>query len=227
MSVQVNTVLGPIDSSRLGVTLIHEHLKVALLGFEMDPFNTYDRTAALHDAVDNMKELRELGVSSRRRSATHGAGAGPRVLRRGSRSLRDAGHHLDGGRPRVPCNAALLQGADDGRDRGDVRERPHPRHRGHRHQGRDHQGGHRRGSHYEKRGARGPGGGAGSAEDKRADRDPHHPRHDGSRAGRDVHGRGSFSRQVHDRPLLPIDGPPLPTPYSWIRAASWASTRSG
>ena len=64
MSVQVNTVLGPIDSSRLGVTLIHEHLKVALLGFEMDPFNTYDRTAALHDAVNNMKELRELGVST-------------------------------------------------------------------------------------------------------------------------------------------------------------------
>ncbi len=64
MPVQINTVLGPIDSSQLGFTLIHEHLKVSLLGFEMDPFHTYDRRTTLQEAVDNMQELRSLGVST-------------------------------------------------------------------------------------------------------------------------------------------------------------------
>ncbi len=64
METAVNTVLGPIPSSRLGVTLMHEHLKVAWLGFEMDPFNTYNRKDAMRRAIENLKEVREFGVST-------------------------------------------------------------------------------------------------------------------------------------------------------------------
>lgn len=64
METTVNTVLGPISSGELGVTLIHEHLKVAWLGWAMDPFNTYDVKSALKSAIDNMKEVKALGVST-------------------------------------------------------------------------------------------------------------------------------------------------------------------
>jgi len=64
METSINTVLGTIRSSQLGLTLMHEHLKVAWLGWEMDPFNTYDRKGALRAAIENMKEIRELGVST-------------------------------------------------------------------------------------------------------------------------------------------------------------------
>ena len=64
METSVNTVLGAIETSQLGVTLIHEHLKMAWLGWEMDPFNGYDRKAAIAQSVENMQELKELGVST-------------------------------------------------------------------------------------------------------------------------------------------------------------------
>ncbi len=64
MEKMVNTVLGPVSTAKLGVTLIHEHLKVAYLGWDMDPFNTFDRASALRKAVENMKEIKELGVST-------------------------------------------------------------------------------------------------------------------------------------------------------------------
>ena len=64
METPVTTVLGPISSSALGVTLIHEHLKIAWLGWEMDPFNSYDRKTAIADSIRNMVEVKELGVST-------------------------------------------------------------------------------------------------------------------------------------------------------------------
>ena len=64
MGVTINTVLGPVQSSDLGLTLYHEHLKIAWLGWEMDPFNDYDRKEAMRRSIEDMKELRELGVST-------------------------------------------------------------------------------------------------------------------------------------------------------------------
>ena len=64
METAVNTVLGPVPSSKLGITLIHEHLKAAWLGWEMDPFSGYDRKQAIADSIASMKEIRELGVST-------------------------------------------------------------------------------------------------------------------------------------------------------------------
>jgi phosphotriesterase-related protein len=64
MPVSVSTVLGPVQSSQLGLTLYHEHLKIAWLGWEMDPFNAYDRADALRRSIEDMKELKDLGVST-------------------------------------------------------------------------------------------------------------------------------------------------------------------
>ena len=64
MAVTINTVLGPIESGNLGMTLYHEHLKIAWLGWEMDPFNDYDRKDALRRSIEDMKELKGLGVST-------------------------------------------------------------------------------------------------------------------------------------------------------------------
>ncbi len=77
METTVNTVLGPVKSSQLGVTLIHEHLKIAWLGWEMDPYNTYNRKAALRQAIGNMKEVREYGVSTIVDPAPMGLGRDP------------------------------------------------------------------------------------------------------------------------------------------------------
>ena len=77
METTVNTVLGPISSSALGVTLIHEHLKIAWLGWEMDPFNTYDRKTAIADSIRNMVEVKELGVSTVVDPAPMGLGRDP------------------------------------------------------------------------------------------------------------------------------------------------------
>ncbi|MBM4406564.1 MAG: phosphotriesterase-related protein [Chloroflexi bacterium] len=64
MSAVVNTVLGPIPSSQLGTTLYHEHLKIAWLGWEMDPYSGYDRKDAIRRSIQDMQELKELGVST-------------------------------------------------------------------------------------------------------------------------------------------------------------------
>jgi len=62
--VQVNTVLGPIDSSELGYTLIHEHLLIGWDGWQHDPFAKFDRDAELSRAVDMLQELKSLGVNT-------------------------------------------------------------------------------------------------------------------------------------------------------------------
>src|SRR5205823_3884616 len=60
----VTTVLGPIDSSNLGVTLIHEHLLIGWPGWERDPLVRFDRAAEVARAVARLEELRRLGVQT-------------------------------------------------------------------------------------------------------------------------------------------------------------------
>ena len=63
MSV-VNSVLGPIDTADLGVTLIHEHLLIGWPGWEKDPLVSFDRRAEIDKAVERLQELRSLGVQT-------------------------------------------------------------------------------------------------------------------------------------------------------------------
>jgi phosphotriesterase-related protein len=60
----VTTVLGPIDTADLGVTLIHEHLLIGWPGWEKDPLVSFDRRAEMDRAVERLGELRLLGVQT-------------------------------------------------------------------------------------------------------------------------------------------------------------------
>lgn len=59
----VNTVLGPVAPSDLGVTLMHEHLLIGWVGWQMDSgAPAFQRKEALKLCVDRMQELKDLGV---------------------------------------------------------------------------------------------------------------------------------------------------------------------
>ncbi len=60
----VATVLGPVDCSDLGVTLIHEHLLIGWPGWDRDPRARFDRRAEIDKAVARLEELRALGVKT-------------------------------------------------------------------------------------------------------------------------------------------------------------------
>jgi phosphotriesterase-related protein len=65
MMKQINTVLGPCPSDRLGTTLMHEHLLIGWPGWEIDaaapPFNRKDTVKM---CCDRMVELKELGLQT-------------------------------------------------------------------------------------------------------------------------------------------------------------------
>src|SRR3954454_17715981 len=58
----VQTVLGPIDSSELGPTLVHEHVRICYPGDSLDPAYSFDREACIATAVERMAGLAEHGV---------------------------------------------------------------------------------------------------------------------------------------------------------------------
>ena len=62
--VAINSVLGPVDTSDLGFTLIHEHLLIGWAGWEWDQLAAIDRNAEISKAVDMLQELRGLGVQT-------------------------------------------------------------------------------------------------------------------------------------------------------------------
>jgi predicted metal-dependent phosphotriesterase family hydrolase len=59
----INTVLGTCEPQDLGFTLIHEHLTAGFPGWELDNAG-FDRKAEVAKAVDKLKEIKGLGVSS-------------------------------------------------------------------------------------------------------------------------------------------------------------------
>lgn len=59
---KVNTVLGPVPVEELGWTLMHEHIYIALLGWEFDPRNSFDWQQALESIAGEMGKLRDNGV---------------------------------------------------------------------------------------------------------------------------------------------------------------------
>ncbi|MEE9285922.1 MAG: phosphotriesterase-related protein [Dehalococcoidia bacterium] len=64
MTVQVQTVLGPIGVDDLGLTLMHEHLKVGFPGWQVDTTLEWDRDAELEEAVQRLQQLKALGVAT-------------------------------------------------------------------------------------------------------------------------------------------------------------------
>ncbi len=61
----INTVLGPISSDELGVTLIHEHLILAYPGWECDALAApYDREAIATVCVEALEQAKAYGLKT-------------------------------------------------------------------------------------------------------------------------------------------------------------------
>ena len=61
----INTVTGTTTAEQLGTTLMHEHLLIGWAGWELDcAAPKFDRRAAFKNAVDRLKELKDLGLQS-------------------------------------------------------------------------------------------------------------------------------------------------------------------
>jgi phosphotriesterase-related protein len=58
----VQTVLGPIDASQLGPTLMHEHILFGYPGDEFDPTSTWTRAGCIEVAVERMRGLLDQGI---------------------------------------------------------------------------------------------------------------------------------------------------------------------
>lgn len=61
----INTVTGTVNTDKLGTTLMHEHLLVGWAGWELDcKAPRFDRKTALKRAVERLKQLKDLGLST-------------------------------------------------------------------------------------------------------------------------------------------------------------------
>ncbi|HEV2686140.1 MAG TPA: phosphotriesterase-related protein, partial [Actinomycetota bacterium] len=58
----IQTVLGPIDVSDMGPTLVHEHVYFSYPGDTLDPTDTWTRADALEVAIARMEQLKEHGI---------------------------------------------------------------------------------------------------------------------------------------------------------------------
>ena len=58
----VQSVLGPVDASELGPTLVHEHVKISYPGDQLDPGYSWDRSKCIDTAVERMAGLAAVGV---------------------------------------------------------------------------------------------------------------------------------------------------------------------
>lgn len=59
----VNSVSGPLDTSKLGFTLMHEHIMVQSPGVK-DNFPVFDRKAEIESAVRKLKDVQSRGVAT-------------------------------------------------------------------------------------------------------------------------------------------------------------------
>jgi phosphotriesterase-related protein len=61
----INTVTGTVNTDKLGTTLMHEHLLVGWAGWELDcKAPRFERKTALKQAIDRLKELKDLGLNT-------------------------------------------------------------------------------------------------------------------------------------------------------------------
>lgn len=62
--MKINTVLGPISSEALGLTLVHEHIAAGYAGWECDPLSRpYDRGKMVKLCLKALEPLKPMGCS--------------------------------------------------------------------------------------------------------------------------------------------------------------------
>lgn len=77
----INTVTGPIDSSELGFTLMHEHVMVSAPGMFRSFPDLFGPDDPLQRAIDTFKRVKEAGVDTIVDATTHDLGKDPELLR--------------------------------------------------------------------------------------------------------------------------------------------------
>ena len=229
----VNTVSGPVDTSELGFTLMHEHIIVQSPGVK-ENFPVFDRQAEIDKAAQKLKDVQARGVSTLV-DLTPGGLARHSVRQRSGRAKRHAGHrrdrHLLGGPTLLPD---AQQRPSVELHRRSVRAGHHGRHHGHRRQGRHHQVRHRRTRRHSGRRAHPARIRQGASCDGRPDLDAH-PRCEQGRpqaAGR-LRGRGRGPEPRRHRPQRRLRGHRLPhhddasvaATSAWTALASTSSCR--
>jgi phosphotriesterase-related protein len=79
---QVNTVLGPVDSGDLGVTLMHEHVFVLSPEIQQNWPTGWDEESAVSGAVERLNELAAAGVGTIVDLTVVGLGRNVRLVQR-------------------------------------------------------------------------------------------------------------------------------------------------
>jgi phosphotriesterase-related protein len=87
----INTVLGPIDSGELGVTLSHEHIATGSAGMRETYPQFFDRETVIRDAVSALKDAHAEGVRSYIEPTTFDLGRDIEMMREVS---RQSGVHI-------------------------------------------------------------------------------------------------------------------------------------
>jgi len=79
---KVNTVLGPISPSELGMTLMHEHIMAGFGGWYANyTITPFDREKCIKIALDTMKELKTYGINTIVDATTNDCGRDPDLLK--------------------------------------------------------------------------------------------------------------------------------------------------
>ncbi|MBI4305816.1 MAG: hypothetical protein HY678_05805 [Chloroflexi bacterium] len=81
----VMTVLGPIDTARMGFTLVHEHILVTSAGLK-DTYPPIPRQAAIDEGIHRLKEAKAEGISTIVDLTTMDLGRDVRVIEAVSRA---------------------------------------------------------------------------------------------------------------------------------------------
>ncbi|MHB8511771.1 MAG: phosphotriesterase family protein [Actinomycetota bacterium] len=74
-------VTGPIADEDLGRVLMHEHVRMAYPGDELDPTSTWTRASAIETAVERLHDLQEHGVRTLVDATTFEIGRDPLLLK--------------------------------------------------------------------------------------------------------------------------------------------------
>jgi phosphotriesterase-related protein len=94
----VNSVRGPIDPQRLGLTLMHEHVLVDFIGADKVSPDRYDRAEVVKTVLPHLDQVRRLGCETLVECTPAYLGRDPRLLaqlseRSGLRLLTNTGYY--------------------------------------------------------------------------------------------------------------------------------------
>src|ERR687895_439957 len=60
----VQTVLGAIDVSEMGPTLVHEHFYISYPGDALDPNDTFDRKSCIETGMERVGQTQAFGIKT-------------------------------------------------------------------------------------------------------------------------------------------------------------------